>query len=111
MKNHPQDIWFLTAIAADEETMIRHPKGEIKIKHTTHTFGYHYGLKQALHALRENHGDMYECLYNYLVIEQIDDGIQSLVNAYIWFKWKEGIGWTKCDRPVWARGITNWAIG
>ena len=110
-KNDPKHIWFLTAIVVDESKMLRHSKGDIKVEKFTRTFGYHYGFENALNSVHHNHGNMHECLYNYLVMEQIGEGIHALAESYHWFKWDTNIGWKACDRPKWANGLTNWALG
>ena len=105
-----KQLWFLTSVHVDLATLKRHPKGEIKVEKFTRTFGYKWGFESAMTAIRENHMDMHECLYNYLVMERIGEGIHALTEEFYWFRWS-GRRWTPCETPEWARGITNWALG
>jgi hypothetical protein len=56
---------------------------------------------------------MCECLYNYLVIEHIGQGIHALVEEDYWAEWDDLAGkWTPLqERPKSLLGITNFAIG
>ena len=110
LKNQPE-IWFLTGVSVDESTIIRHPtNGEIKIKMDTHPFGYKFGKAEVLRAVQENEGEMHECLYNYLVIERIGQGVLALAKDEQWFKWNDG-KWMACPKPEWSNGLINWAHG
>ena len=112
-KNNPGKIWFLTAIHVDETKMQRHPiYDEIKVEKFTRTFGYYRGFHKALEAVKKNTGNMCECLYNYLIMEQIGEGVHALGEEVEWFKWNDTKnGWVPCARPEWAKGIINWALG
>lgn len=103
-------LWFLTAIAVDESTMIRHSCGEVKVETDTRTFGYEYGFNYAVEAVRENRGNMHEGWYNYLVIERIGVGVHALADEEKWFKWN-GRRWVNSKKPIWSMGRINWAIG
>lgn len=108
-KDDPNQIWFLTSVWA--EVIATHPvTGEIKTKRDTRTFGYYRGFQKALQAVKDNRGNMHECLYQYLVMERIGEGIHALADDAQWFKWT-GRRWMPSLRPEWARGFTNWAIG
>lgn len=105
-------LWFLTAIHVDMSTLRRHPKGEIKVEKFTRTFGYKWGYPQAIEAVMENHGNMHECLYNYLVMERIGEGVHSLAKDEVWFKWSvRKQAWKPCKKPNWSNGMVNWALG
>jgi hypothetical protein len=111
MKNNLGEIWFITALDVDEKNLLRHPtNGEIKVTKFTRTFGYYRGYDNARLAVKENYCNMHECLYNYLVMERIGEGIHALCNKEKWFKWKNR-KWTPCKKPAWAKGIINWALG
>ena len=103
-------MWFLTSIHVDESKMLRHPKGEIKLEKFTRTFGFYHRTFDALAAVKENRMNMHECLYNYLVMERIAEGIHSICDDEEWFKWGKK-GWTPCNKPEWAKGMVNWALG
>lgn len=108
-KNNPNHIWFLTALWV--EIICKHPtSGEIKTKRDCHTFGYYRGFDKAYNAVTKNMGDMHECLYQYLVMERIGEGVHSPTTEAIWFKFGRK-KWNRCLQPQWARGFTNWALG
>jgi hypothetical protein len=108
-KSDPAQIWFLTAIWA--EVIAKHPKtGEVLSKRVSRTFGYYRGFPSALKAVKENTGNMHECLYTHLVMERIGEGVHALTKDEQWFRWFRN-KWTPCEKPDWARGIVNWAVG
>jgi hypothetical protein len=47
----------------------------------TQTFGHFPTLKEAQAAVARNDGEMYECLYNYLVIEEVAYGIYGRLKS------------------------------
>ncbi len=111
MTDDHNQIWFLTSIEVKKFPKIRNPKtGEMKVSRFTRTFGYHIGYEKALKAVRENHGSMHECLYEYLVMECIGEGVHALCEKEEWFKWKDR-RWMPCRKPWWAKGMVNWALG
>jgi len=108
-KNDPKQIWFLTAlwyelIAYNEE------HNEYKTMHETRTFGYYRGWSKAYQAVKENRSNMYECLYSYLVMERIGEGVHALPTDEQWFRWG-GNRWVACKKPTALQGLTNWALG
>ena len=106
-KNDPNQIWFLTSIVVDE--ILKGPRGEIKTKRFTRTFGYYRGWNKSYQAVKENRCNMHECLYQYLVMERIGEGVHALAADEQWFKWNDK--WTPCRKPKMFRGFTNWALG
>jgi hypothetical protein len=74
-------------------------------------FGYFSTIEKARGAVANNTCDMEECCYNYLVIEEIGEGIHSFASSESWFTWEEENGWTAIEKPKWSEGIINWSIG
>lgn len=111
--NTRQHNWFITAIHVDASKILRHPKGWIKVEKFTRTFGYYNKYQHALRAVKKNYGNMCECLYNYLIMEKIGEGIHAIADdKTYWFKWDDAKNkWTPCDKPEWAMGMINWALG
>lgn len=107
-KNDPTQIWFLTSIWF--EVIAKSKRGEYKTKHDSRTFGYYRGWSAAYTAVKKNHCNMHECLYNHLVMERIGEGIHSLAYDEQWFTWT-GNRWTPCQKPEALKGFTNWALG
>ena len=89
----------------------------------THTFGHFLTLDDAQEAVEGNYGGMDECLYNYLLIEEIGYGIYAgLVNDpendkqfEWWYRWEHPDGqeghWVTMEKPDWSKGIINWSVG
>lgn len=102
--------YFITAIY-DEPGLFVHRKAR-------RTFGYFSKLDEALKAVQENRCNMQECLYNYLVIEGIGEGIHALVEEEYWFTWEEWqhqaghCGWHRISsKPELFNGTINFALG
>lgn len=76
-------------------------------------FGFFFTEKEAINAVLNNDCDIHECLYEYVVIEEINDGIHGGVVNEIWFEWnRKKSGWEKISKkPVFAKRICNWGIG
>ncbi len=106
---NPNLNWFLTSIWF--EVLATHPvTGEVKTKRDTRTFGYYKGWDKAYNAVKENRCNMHECLYQYLVMECIGEGVHPLPKDEQWFKWT-GKRWKECRKPKALQGITNWGLG
>jgi hypothetical protein len=73
-------------------------------------FGYYLYEYDAREAVRDNHGEMQECLYNFLVIEKIDEGIHRHAEVIQWYEWRDN-KWTEISPPKFSVGICNYAIG
>lgn len=108
-KNDPNQIWFLTALWYE---LIAYDKkhDEYKTNQKTRTFGYYRGWSKAYQAVKENRYDMHECLYSYLVMERIGEGVHALATDEQWFRWG-GSRWVACRKPTALQGLTNWALG
>lgn len=50
------------------------------------TWGYYSECEKAVQALHKNFTDMWECLYDYALIEEIDEGICAYAGNRQWFK-------------------------
>jgi len=52
--------------------------------------GFYYNLVNAITAVEENHGDIYEeGYYPYCVIEAVKEGIYCIDRKEFWFKWNK----------------------
>jgi len=76
----------------------------------TRTWGYYSKYEDAYTAALENRFNMIECLYDYLVIEKMSEGIPAMCEKEVWFK-EENNKWVPCDRPAEVLGTCHWAIG
>ena len=102
-------VWFITAIHF-KVVAVHEKTGELKTKRVTRTFGYYRDWNSAFAAVLENRGSMHECLYDFIVMEKIGEGIHASVTDEQWFNWN-GKKWIMCQRPKEMVGTTNWAIG
>ena len=76
------------------------------------TFGYFSELAMCIQALNENLADMNERYYTYAVIEEISEGIHSHAKQIAWFCWdEEKEGFYETEKPEWANGWCNFALG
>lgn len=73
------------------------------------TWGYCLTREEAINAVARNDGNMMDCYYDYLVIEEYRPGVMSPAEGELWFKW-ENDRWQSCARPAFADGIVNWAM-
>jgi phage protein U len=100
------EMYFITAISVE---LFKNHKSP-----SSRCFGYHPTLEKAQQAVVENQGEMYECLYDYIVIEKYSPGCHTLADdKTYWYKW-EHPDWKPLkddETPSWAKGIINWAIG
>ena len=106
--------WFITSIATEKD------KNNGLVLKVHRTFGFFHEKANALSAVRTSEGYMEDSWYDYLVIEHIEEGIHSLADEEIWFKWSvwrpsPGVNpishWIPCDKPMEFKNIINWALG
>lgn len=76
------------------------------------TFGYFVRLEDAVESVNKNIGDLRECLYDYVVIEQINQGIHGETEKELWFGWNYELNcWFPRPKPSELVGIVNFALG
>ena len=76
------------------------------------TFGFANSYNEAYKWVKDNMGNMQECLYDYLVLEYIEPGIHPTVHSEEWFQWNGVEGkWDMTERPAELKGIVNFALG
>lgn len=98
-------MWFITSIyLAVPENKESSTRAETK-----RTFGFYSHPADAIEAVVTNRCNMHECLYNYLVIENIGEGIHPSAEYEEWYKWEDK--WVQCLKPEPLVGIINWALG
>lgn len=100
-------MWFITSVIKD----LDHPeRRRMGLDHRT--FGFYQERQEACIAIEENRGNMEECLYNYLVLEEINEGIHPEVQTELWYHWsEEHRKWMPCTKPSEFIAIVNWALG
>jgi hypothetical protein len=96
-------MYFITAICNDSRS---------DYFRDTRCFGYYNTALEATTAVIENRGDLHECLYDYVVVEKIGEGIHAIPDTEFWFRWNEDMeAFNICEKPEWSNNIVNWAIG
>lgn len=84
------------------------------------TWGWYETFEEAERAVLENHTDIFECTYDYAVIEEVGPGVMALGEVRQWyradFKNRNPPGGhsptvTRCDPPAFAEGTCNLCIG
>lgn len=74
-------------------------------------FGYYTSLDEALERVQFGH-DLEERSYNYLVIENVAEGVYPTSEEIRWFKWNENQNaWQQIDKPKETQHVINWALG
>jgi len=63
----------------------------------------------ALNDIESNAGDMHECYFDYLVLEEVSEFQLPDAKIVAWFHWEDG--WVECERPKELEGVCNWSIG
>jgi len=98
-------MWFLTSLLVRGES-IENPSLGVD---THRTFGFYKEHHDAVEAVIENRCNMHECLYNYLVLENFEEGIHPLATAEEWYRWDGR--WVPCSKPTDLEHLISWALG
>lgn len=102
-------MFFITAMTNVMTDKDRFDSEKAK-KHTTRCFGYFKDKEVAIEAVKDNVADMWETMYDYIVIEEIDEGIHSFAEVVGWFKYnKEKDKYEPIE--IGRTGFCNYAIG
>lgn len=76
------------------------------------TCGYYRDHITAVYALHENWTDMREGMYDYALIEDIEEGLAPYILDRQWFKWyDERKGYFEIDDPECVKYLMNFALG
>jgi len=85
-------------------------------RHDTRCWGWYPKKEDAFAAVKMNAGDMHECSYTHVVIEEVPSGIIPMSKAIQWFRYKpnkvysEG-RWVRCKPPKFAECTINFSLG
>lgn len=93
-------------------TTIQEENGEIK---DGRCVGYFKSEYQAVKVVTNNMYDIFECLYNYAVIEKVEEGIYQYDQNPQWFELYTDVEgnprYRKIEKPEWVCGIFGFGIG
>jgi len=76
-------------------------------------FGWFMNLKDAQKAVVCNKSDLHEYLYEYMVIEEVQEGIFCKITQEIWYRWHDRKRkFLKSSRPhYFPSNVVNFGIG
>lgn len=107
-------IYMITSVRVLSPKKGQDP-GDSRLQKDRRCWGWVATLKEAKHAVAINAGDMHECSYNYVLIEEVPPGICIEAKIVSWYvftgKYPQGRAWKRCKTPVWVGGTINWSIG
>ena len=93
-------MFFITAIHYKDDNI-----------QSTATFGYLSDHDEAHGCVARNTCNMDEHLYNYLVIEDVPEGIHPFPKSECWFEWdEENTLWQAISPPEFSKHIINWCF-
>lgn len=78
------------------------------------TVAWYSRLDTAQQSVVENWGDIWETTYQYVVIEELEQGLYPQVTAEYWYEWQSGeVGgrYEPCSKPVAFERTISFAIG
>lgn len=105
----PDGRFFITAMTAILTLDTKFDSVEAK-NHDSRCFGYFEKLSDAEEAVRKNRADMWETMYEYIVIERIGQGIHPVAEPVGWFQFDID---SRTYQPITVgrTGFTNYALG
>ena len=94
-------------------TVFERPKNGGKLLlGTQRCWGFYFDLAIAVNAVKNNLTDLWETIYDYAVIEEIDQGICFEAKQCQWYKFNTKTKkYENIKKPGWAKGLCNFAIG
>ena len=101
--------WFITSTSVKDTSNINPYSNPI----VSRTFGFYEHYNDARNAVKENRGNMHECLYSYLVIEYIEEGIHQEALQELWYKYNIVLmRWEELkNKPPEFKWVSNFAMG
>ena len=100
-------MWFITVFEKSEINHVGWPEYGC-----CRTWGYYRDHNIALQALHENWTDMWETIYDYAVLEEIEEGLCPIPESVQWFKYdRERDGYFEIDMPDGESGLTSFVLG
>jgi hypothetical protein len=98
-------------------TLCKNPKERAKdfiISGPVRCVGYYHKLEDAKEAVENNHCGIFECIYDYCVIEATHQGIygglRDEFNKEYWYEWKDD-GYKEIEKPEEFKNSVCFGIG
>jgi hypothetical protein len=102
-------MYFITAMTNILTETDRFDSEKVK-KNTSRCFGYFKEKEDVEYAVTNNMADMWETMYDYIVIEEIEEGIHPLAEIVGWYQYnKDKDGYELIG--VGRTGFSNYALG
>lgn len=100
-------MWFITVVEK-----IEHDFTGFADTGDSRTWGFYFNKEDAVNVVKSNLTDIREFLYDYVVIEEYDEGIGNYTWNRQWFEWdnEEG-GYVEIDEPEGVKNICCFALG
>lgn len=98
-------------------TSIKHPNDndvtEFPVPTEAICWGYYPNREYTINFIADVTQDFHEGHYNWLVVENITEGIQPTPLESIWFQWDNNLNhWIHIvNPPAWSYKIKTWAFG
>lgn len=79
-------------------------------------WGWYSKKEDAFAAVKMNAGDMHETTFQYIVIEEVSEGVPPFSKAIQWFRYvpnkvySKG-RWVRCKPPEFAQSVINFSLG
>jgi len=76
------------------------------------TYGWYSKFGKAIEAVQDNRGELWEYCYDYIVVEEVKEGVWGLAVKEWWFKWnRRSKKYRSINKPNATKGTVNWSIG
>ena len=78
---------------------------------STRVFGYYTGKNEALHAVANNALDIRETIYDYMIVEEIEEGLYQPSMKRWFFKAKDDDTFEEINEPSFLRHFVGISMG
>lgn len=78
------------------------------------TYGWYSKAKDAQKSVKENKGDLYECAYRYIIIEEVKEGVWAgaFKGREWWYEWnRKEKKYVPIEKPEELCNVTCFAMG
>lgn len=75
------------------------------------TFGYYTNKEKAIDAVKHNALDIHETIYNYVIVEEVEEGLYNPSCTRWWFKYTGNDTYTEIPEPDFMKHFAGISIG
>lgn len=99
--NENKSIYTITSI----------PHHSVKGANLFRIVGFYFDIDKARDVVLNNYGSLDECAYyQYIVIEEIKEGLYHMVEKEEWYSWRKD-KWVKTRKPRRFKQCVNFSMG